>query len=201
MNEVQKRQHMRDILINKYEINFEQYVDVYHAWANHANIYDERALERLEHSLAEQKRVREKKEELEIQKKAKRRRREERRERREEKREEKRLRVKYKAQFGKNYRWRKEKPTALEELRLIPFPEPLVLTQEVSESESDEEFGVKPLNEFSVTREEFDEYRTWQRFGGSKPTWFMNDDEKAMEIMSKYAQLAARYPEFHSQEY
>jgi len=64
---------------------------------------------------------------------------------REEKIEEKELRKKYKAQTGKRFRFSKKYPSALAELRSYPFPEPLELKEEVSQSESDEEFGVKPL--------------------------------------------------------
>ena len=41
---------------------------------------------------------------------------------------------------------------------------------------------------------EFQEYQSWQRRGrGGKPSWFMADDAKAMDIMSHYKQIEEYY--------
>ena len=41
-----------------------------------------------------------------------------------------------------------------------------------------------------VSKEEWDEYREWQKTGGKwKPYFFMNDNKKADEIMKKYSEL------------
>lgn len=45
----------------------------------------------------------------------------------------------------------------------------------------------------SVTRDEFLEWQAWQRTGGPKPSWFMSDDVKATEIMTKFKELVQLY--------
>ena len=41
-----------------------------------------------------------------------------------------------------------------------------------------------------VSKAEFDEYKEWQKVGGKwKPYFFMNDNVKASEIMTKYSEL------------
>lgn len=50
-------------------------------------------------------------------------------------------------------------------------------------------------SKYSVTRDEFLEWKAWQGTGGSKPSWFMSDDTKALEIMNKYDELAQLYTE------
>lgn len=52
------------------------------------------------------------------------------------------------------------------------------------------------MNKFTPTLSamEFQEYQSWQRRGrGPKPSWFMTDDAKAMEIMSHYKQIDEYY--------
>jgi len=46
----------------------------------------------------------------------------------------------------------------------------------------------------TVSEMEFWEYQTWQRWGrGPKPSWFMTDNAKAMDIMSRYKQVENYY--------
>lgn len=46
----------------------------------------------------------------------------------------------------------------------------------------------------TVSEMEFWEYQTWQRWGrGPKPSWFMTDDAKARDIMSRYKQVENYY--------
>jgi len=52
------------------------------------------------------------------------------------------------------------------------------------------------INKFTptVSAIEFQEYQSWQRRGrGGKPSWFMADDAKAMDIMSHYKQIEEYY--------
>ena len=48
-----------------------------------------------------------------------------------------------------------------------------------------------------VSKEEFDEYKEWQRVGGKwKPYFFMNDDKKSIEIMTKYSALETYFANY-----
>ena len=48
-----------------------------------------------------------------------------------------------------------------------------------------------------VSKEEWDEYREWQRTGGKwKPYFFMIDDKKSMEIMKKYSELETYFADY-----
>lgn len=52
------------------------------------------------------------------------------------------------------------------------------------------------INKFTptVSAIEFQEYQSWQRRGrGGKPSWFITDDTKAMDIMSHYKQVEEYY--------
>jgi hypothetical protein len=45
-----------------------------------------------------------------------------------------------------------------------------------------------------VSLEEFSEYQGWQRAGRAEmPAWFMQNDEKAHDIMINYKKIEAHY--------
>ena len=48
-----------------------------------------------------------------------------------------------------------------------------------------------------VSKEEWDEYKEWQKTGGKwKPYFFMNDNKKADEIMKKYSELETYFSNY-----
>ena len=115
-----------------------------------------------------------------------------------EQQEEKKLRKLYKIHTGKRFRRKGgSSDSALEQLRKTKVEVGLTGMYPLSDVE-----GVKvvaptaKINKFTptVSAIEFQEYQSWQRRGrGGKPSWFMTDDAKAMDIMSHYKQVEEYY--------
>ena len=59
------------------------------------------------------------------------------------------------------------------------------------DEEGEEEEEEPP--EFAVSRTEFAQYKAFQEGFAGMPNWFLNDDIKANEIMSRYNELSAHY--------
>ena len=66
--------------------------------------------------------------------------------------------------------------------------------EQFEEEDPIEQFEEPPAFAPAVSLEEFREYQGWQRGGrGEKPGWFMQDDEKALDIMKNYNKIEAHY--------
>ena len=51
-----------------------------------------------------------------------------------------------------------------------------------------------PNRQFVVSKQEFEEYKSFQESkGGALPQWFMQDNQKALEIIQKYSELEKEY--------
>jgi len=66
--------------------------------------------------------------------------------------------------------------------------------EQFEEEDPIEQFEEPPAFAPTVSLGEFREYQVWQRGGrGEKPAWFMQDDEKALDIMKNYKKIEAHY--------
>ena len=51
-----------------------------------------------------------------------------------------------------------------------------------------------PNRQFVVSKQEFNEYKSFQESkSGALPQWFMQDNQKALEIIQKYSELEKEY--------